>query len=79
MTAEVNSSLEVKAYEQRRERLIRELAAARANGASVGLAKTTSNLFRHRVQRNTKRIDVRSFHHVLHVDTSNYASQMSRG
>ena len=71
MTAEVNSSLEVKAYEQRRERLIRELAAARANGASVGLAKTTSNLFRHRVQRNTKRIDVRSFHHVLHVDTSN--------
>src|SRR5271157_1077081 len=55
-------------YEQRRERLIHELAAARANGASVGLAKTTSNLFRHRVQQNTKRIDVRSFHHVLGVD-----------
>jgi FAD/FMN-containing dehydrogenase len=56
-------------YEQRRERLVRELAAARANGASVGLAKTTSNLFRHRQQTGTKRIDVRAFHHVLNVDT----------
>src|SRR5271169_2157941 len=55
-------------YEQRRERLIREHAAARANGASVGLAKTTSNLFRHRQQTGTKRIDVRAFHHVLNVD-----------
>ena len=55
-------------YEQRRERLIRELAAARANGATVGLAKTTSNLFRHRQQTGTKRIDVRAFHHVLKVD-----------
>ena len=68
LTVEVNSSAEIKAYEQQRERLIRDLAAARANGASVGLAKSTSNLFRHRVQQNTKRIDVRSFHHVLSVD-----------
>jgi FAD/FMN-containing dehydrogenase len=55
-------------YEQRRERLIHELAAARANGASIGLAKSTSNLFRHRRQAGTKRIDVRAFHHVLNVD-----------
>ncbi len=61
---------EIAGYEQRRERLIRDLAAARANGSSIGLAKTTSNLFRHRVQQGTKRIDVRSLHHVLHVDTS---------
>src|SRR5271165_3385169 len=59
---------DITGYEQRRERLVHELAAARAGGASVGLAKTTSNLFRHRVQRDTKRIDVRSFHHVLAVD-----------
>jgi FAD/FMN-containing dehydrogenase len=56
-------------YEQRRERLIRELAAARADGASVGLDKATSNLFRHRQQTGTRRIDVRAFHHVLNVDT----------
>jgi len=56
-------------HEQRRERLIRELADARANGSSVGLAKTTSNLFRHRQQSHTRRIDVRAFHHVLSVDT----------
>src|SRR5271167_639291 len=68
LAAEVNSSLEIRAYKQRRERLISELAAARANGASVGLAKTTSNLFRHRVQQGTSRIDVRPFHHVLNVD-----------
>ena len=69
--AEVNSSPEITAYGERRERLIHELAVARANGASIGLAKTTSNLFRHRRQAGTKRIDVRRFHHVLHVDTAN--------
>ncbi len=68
LAAEAGSFTEIKAYEQRRERLIRELASARANGAGVGLGKTTSNLFRHRVQQGTKRIDVRSFHHVLSVD-----------
>ncbi len=71
IAAEEKSSSETEAYEQRRERLISELAAARANGASVGLAKATSNLFRHRVQQGTRRIDVRAFHHVLHVDTGN--------
>src|SRR5271166_2194703 len=68
LATEVNSSSEIKAYEARRERLINELAAARAHGAGVALAKTTSNLFRHRVQQGTKRIDVQPFHHVLDVD-----------
>ncbi len=57
-------------YENRRERLVHELTAARANGSGIGLAKPTSNLFRHRVQAGTKRIDVRSFHHVLQVDVA---------
>jgi FAD/FMN-containing dehydrogenase len=62
------TSANIPAYEQRRERLVRELAAARANGSGIALAKPTSNLFRHRVQAGTKRIDVGSFHHVLQVD-----------
>src|SRR5271166_3245787 len=64
-------SSDIAGYEQRRQRLIHELAAARASGVSVGLAKATSNLFRHRVQQGTKRIDVRPFHHVLNVDIGN--------
>src|SRR5208337_4785862 len=62
------TSSDIPAYAQRRERLISEMAAARAHGASIGLAKATSNLFRHRVQQGTQRIDVRPFHHVLNVD-----------
>jgi FAD/FMN-containing dehydrogenase len=68
-TAEAISCLNLEPYEQRRERLIRELAPARANGATIALAKNTSNLFRHRRQTGTRRIDVRDFHHVLNVDT----------
>src|SRR5271166_3014331 len=64
------TSSDIPAYARRRDRLISELAAARANGASIGLAKSTSNLFRQRLQTDTKRIDMRSFHHVLHIDSS---------
>ncbi len=56
------------AYEARRAKLIREVTGARAKGAAIGLAKKTSNLFRHRLQDHKKRIDVRGFNHVLHVD-----------
>jgi len=56
VAAEAVTSSRTGTYEQRRARLVRELA------------KTTSNLFRHRQQTGTKRIDVREFHHVLSVD-----------
>ena len=55
-------------YDARRERLVRELRVARAGGARVGLAKSTSNLFRQREQNQKHRIDVREFHRVLRVD-----------
>src|SRR5271166_2232836 len=70
------TSSDIPAYAQRRERLISEMAAARAHGASIGLAKSTSNLFRHRVQTDTKRIDVRSFHHVLCIDPSSRIAEV---
>lgn len=55
-------------YESKREKLIQELAAARAEGAAVALGKATSNLFRRREQRGAKKIDVRHFNRVLEVD-----------
>lgn len=50
--------------------LIAELAAARANGAGVGLRKPSSNLFRQRDQAGARKIDVRRFNRVLRVDTA---------
>ncbi|MGA2184391.1 MAG: FAD-binding oxidoreductase [Bryobacteraceae bacterium] len=55
-------------HRRRCERLVAAFDAARAAGKSVALAKATSNLFRRRDQRDTTRIDVRGFHHVLRVD-----------
>jgi FAD/FMN-containing dehydrogenase len=55
-------------HQRRCERLVAEFDAARAAGASIALAKSTSNLFRRRDQHDTRRIDVRGFHHVLRVD-----------
>lgn len=54
-------------YEQRKQALIEALLAAKQAG-NVALQKSTSNLFRNRQQSNAKRIDVRSFNHVLNID-----------
>lgn len=45
-----------------------QLAIARAEGVSVGLAKSTSNLFRNRNGASKRKIDVRGFNQVLRVD-----------
>jgi len=55
------------AYHQRRNKLIRELQLA-IQAQSIGLNKTTSNLFRARSEDSKRRIDVRDFNHVLNVD-----------
>ena len=52
-------------YEAKRDRLIAEF---RANGAPVGLAKDTSNLFRDRSEAPKRKLDVRGFDQVLGVD-----------
>jgi len=59
-----------KTYDARRQRLVRELRVARASGTRVGLAKSTSNLFRQREHGRKQRINVREFHHVLQVDAA---------
>jgi FAD/FMN-containing dehydrogenase len=50
------------------EKLAAQLKAARSAGAAIGLAKSTSNLFRHRDGANKHKIDVRNFNRVLHID-----------
>jgi len=53
-------------YEEKKARLLAELAAAPPGG--VGLAKETSNLFRDRAPRERPRIDLKHFNQVLRVD-----------
>lgn len=50
------------------EKLAAQLVAARSAGAAIGLSKSTSNLFRHRDGAHKRKIDVRRFNRVLHVD-----------
>jgi FAD/FMN-containing dehydrogenase len=59
---------DARAYERRRDSVIRQFAAARTSGARLELRKSTSNLFRAREPRSVARLDVRRFTHVLGVD-----------
>ena len=53
-------------YEQRKQQLIEQLRQSPAT--PLRLAKDTSNLFRDRASTPARRLDVRSFNHVLDVD-----------
>lgn len=55
------------AYNQRRDKLVSELRKS-GQSQSIGLNKTTSNLFRARSEDSKRRIDVRDFNHVLNLD-----------
>lgn len=58
-----------KAHNRKKQQLIRELQKARrAKGYSIGLKKKTSNLFRDRQQKKTKKIDVKRFNNVIDID-----------
>lgn len=61
------SNAEYAAYRQRRDKVVRELRES-AGTQSIGLNKTTSNLFRTRDEKSKRRIDVRDFNHVLDMD-----------
>jgi len=56
-------------YAHKKTKLVAELAATPAQGAgAIGLAKTTSNLFRDRAARARPRIDLAQFDDVIRVD-----------
>ena len=56
-------------YAERTARLLADLASTGHSGqAAVGLAKTTSNLFRERTARRAPRVDLSHFDRVLRVD-----------
>ena len=52
----------------RRARLVAALQAEGAGGAPLGLARSSSNLFRDRFEQPKRRLDLREFRHVLDVD-----------
>lgn len=54
-------------YARKREALVNTLRMSNSGG-SLALEKTTSNLFRYRVQEQRRRLDVRRFNQVIHVD-----------
>lgn len=64
------------AHKQACARLAAELTSARKRGDSVGLAKSTSNLFRHRDAASKRKIDVRHLNRVLNVDPERLVAQV---
>lgn len=65
----------LKKYNQKKQRLIYEMLTAH-QGGYVTLKKSTSNLFRHRHQKNTRKIDVQQFNHVIHVDAKKMTAEV---
>ena len=56
-------------YEAKKARLLDDLAGTRAQrGATIGLAKSTSNLFRDRAARKRPRVELSHFNAVLNVN-----------
>ena len=62
-------------YKQKKEQLQKDFLAAKKEG-NVALNKKTSNLFRHRSQENTKKINVRDFNNVILIDEENLTAEV---
>ncbi len=56
-------------FELKKSKLIDEVKAAAREGVSLGLKKSSSNLFRYRAEGKKKKIDVKNFNQVLSVDS----------
>jgi FAD/FMN-containing dehydrogenase len=63
-------------YEEKKVRVVAELNQALARGATVGLGKKTSNLFRSRKQSDRHLIDVTDFNKVISVDEENLLAEV---
>ena len=60
----------------RRAVLLAEFHGAKSSGAPIGLHKSTSNLFRSRQQTPRRKLEVRSFNHVLRVDPQHMIAEV---
>jgi FAD/FMN-containing dehydrogenase len=59
-------------YSQKKQKLTTDFLSLRQkSGSSIGLYKSTSNLFRDRSKAHVKRLDVRSFNSVIKIDEVN--------
>ena len=63
------SDMDIVRYEEKKRGLTEDLRSAR--GENIRLGKSTSNLFRDRRGAPAKKLDVRNFTNVLHVDAVN--------
>ncbi|MBU1178001.1 FAD-binding oxidoreductase [Patescibacteria group bacterium] len=64
----------IESYNQKKAELIRELQLA--GGQAIGLAKSTSNLFRQRQKTKTHKIDVKHFNNVISIDKENMVAKV---
>ncbi len=58
-------------FEKKKQALKDELLKAQKEEGTIALGKSTSNLFRHRKQGKTNKINVRHFNNVISIDTKN--------
>lgn len=61
-------------YQQKKAELIKELRSQK--GQTIGLAKSTSNLFRQRQQAGTRKIVVKHFNNVINIDKENMIAEV---
>jgi FAD/FMN-containing dehydrogenase len=62
-------------YEQKKARIVAEFKEALARGATIGLGKKTSNLFRSREQAQ-QLVDVTDFNRVIRIDEQNLLAEV---
>jgi len=61
-------------YRRKKEQLLEQLKSAEVK--SIGLNKSTSNLFRHRFHRQQKKISLNHFNRVIYLDPEKKAADV---
>lgn len=63
-------------YEQKKKNLIEQFQRLLAEKAPISLGKNSSNLFRNRYQKQTRKINVRHFNQVIAIDRKNLTAEV---